>query len=81
MGSYSRKEAGLDAQAMLTHSTARQTKGYARLDVNEKVTRVILRAKKLFCKKCNQEQDVVSFLSVLLTILRLQDIKKQGLSI
>jgi integrase len=51
MGSYSRKEAGLDtAQAMLSHSSARQTEGYARLDVNEKVTGVILRAEKLFSK-------------------------------
>lgn len=62
MGSYSRKEAGLDtAQAMLSHSSARQTEGYAKLDVNEKVTGVILRAEKLFEKsvtklqpKCNQ---------------------------
>jgi len=62
MGSYSRKEAGLDAQAMLTHSTERQTKGYARLDVNEKVTRFILRAKKIFCKKCNQITTIKAFL-------------------
>lgn len=69
MGSYSRKEAGLDtAQAMLSHSSARQTEGYARLDVNEKVTGVILRAEKLFEKsvtklqpECNQDQNVVSF--------------------
>ena len=68
MGSYSRKEGGLDtAQAMLSHSSARQTEGYARLDVNEKVTGVILRAEKLFAKsvtklqpKCNQEQNVVN---------------------
>ena len=51
MGSYSRKEAGLDtAQAKLSHSSARQTECYARLDVNEKVTGVILRAEKLFEK-------------------------------
>ena len=69
MGSYSRKEAGLDtAQAMLSHSSARQTEGYARLDVNEKVTGVILRAEKLFAKsvtklqpKCNQSLNVVNF--------------------
>lgn len=69
MGTYSRKETGLDtAQAMLSHSSARQTEGYARLDVNEKVTGVILRAEKLFEKsvtklqpKCNQDQNVVSF--------------------
>jgi len=49
MGSYSRKEAGPDTvQAMLSHSSARQTEGHARLDVNEKVTGVILRAEKLF---------------------------------
>ena len=49
MGSYSRKEAELDtAQAMLSHSLARQTEDYARLDVNEKVTGVILRAEKFF---------------------------------
>ena len=51
MGSYSRKEAGLDtAQAMLSHTSARQTEGYARLDVNEKVTGVILHAEKIFEK-------------------------------
>jgi integrase len=68
MGSYSRKEAGLDtAQAMLSHSSARQTEGYARLDVNEKVTGVILRAEKLFEKsvtklqpKCNQGLNVMN---------------------
>lgn len=69
MSSYSRKEAGLDtAQAMLSHSSARQTEGYAKLDVNEKVTGVILQAEKLFEKsvtrlqpKCNQSLNVVIF--------------------
>jgi integrase len=43
MGSFSRKEEGLDtAQAMLSHFSARQTEGYAKLDVNEKVTGVFL---------------------------------------
>lgn len=67
MGSYSRKEGGLDtAQAMLAHSSARQTEGYARLDVNEKVTGVILKAEKILASvtrlqpKCNQEQNVVN---------------------
>ena len=55
MGSFSRKEAGLDtAQAMLSHSSARQTEGYARLDVNEKVPGFILRAKKLFAESVTE---------------------------
>jgi hypothetical protein len=33
---------------MLSHSSVRQTESHARLDVNEKVTAVILRAEKLF---------------------------------
>jgi hypothetical protein len=56
-GSYSRKETGLDtAQAMLSHSLARQTEGYVRLDANEKVTGVILRAEKLFEKSVTKLQ-------------------------
>jgi hypothetical protein len=50
---------------MLSHSSARQTEGYARVDVNEKVTGIILRAEKLFeksfLKKNNQEQNGMSF--------------------
>ncbi len=47
MGSFSKKEAGLDtAQAMLSHSSARQIEGYALLEVNEKMTGVILKVKK-----------------------------------
>lgn len=49
-------------------ASARQTEGYARLDVKEKVTDVILRAEKLFAKsvtklqpKCNQGLNVVNF--------------------
>ena len=48
---------GLDtAQAMLSHSSARQTEGHARLDVNELVTGVILRAEKLFEKSVTKLQ-------------------------
>jgi hypothetical protein len=69
MDSYSRKEAGLGtAQAMLSHSSARQIEGHARLDVNEKVTGAILRAERLFAKsvtklqsKYNQSSNVVNF--------------------
>jgi hypothetical protein len=50
IGSYSRKE------AMLSHSSARQTEGYARLDVNEKVTGVILRTEKLFEKSVTKSR-------------------------
>lgn len=59
MGSYSRKVGGLDtAQAMLAHSSARQTECYARLDVNEKVTDVILKAEKLLGVQPNCNQSV-----------------------
>ena len=48
-GTFARKEGGLDvAQAQLTHSSARQTEGYAKLDVNKKVTGVVLKMEKLF---------------------------------
>jgi hypothetical protein len=41
---------------MLSHSSARQTEGYARLDVNEKVTGVILRTEKLFEKSVTKSR-------------------------
>jgi integrase len=48
-GTFTRREAGLDvAQSQLSHSSARQTEVYARLDVNEKVTGVVLKMEKLF---------------------------------
>lgn len=57
MGTFSRKEGGLDiAQSMLSHSSAKQTEGYARLDVNEKVTGIIIRAEKLFERSATKSQ-------------------------
>jgi hypothetical protein len=51
------KEAGLDtARAMLSHSSASQTEGNARLDVNEKVTGVILLAEKLFAESLTKDK-------------------------
>lgn len=48
---FARKEEGLDvAQAMLAHADARMTEGYAKLDVNKKVTGVVLKMEKLFKK-------------------------------
>lgn len=49
MATFTRKESGLDiAQAMLGHTSARQTEGYAKLDVNEGVTSTVIRAEKRF---------------------------------
>lgn len=46
---FARKEEGLDvAQAMLAHADARMTEGYAKLDVNEKVTGVVIKAEQMF---------------------------------
>ena len=61
IGHYSREEAELDtAQAMLSQSSASQTEGDARLDVNEKVTGLILGAEKFLQPKCNQRINVVN---------------------
>lgn len=47
--SFARKEEGLDvAQAMLAHADARMTEGYAKLDVNKKVTGVVIKAEEMF---------------------------------
>lgn len=51
MSSFARKEEGLDvAQAMLAHADARMTEGYAKLDVNKKVTGVVIKAERMFRK-------------------------------
>lgn len=55
MGTLSRKLGGLDAcQAMLRHKSARMSEHYAKLDVNEKVTNVVIQAEELFnqAKNC-----------------------------
>jgi integrase len=61
---FTRKEGGLDvAQAQLNHSSARQTEVYARLDVNKKVTGVVLRMEKLFEEaqpQRNQNEELVN---------------------
>jgi integrase len=45
---FARKEEGLDvAQAMLAHADARMTEGYAKLDVNKKVTGVVLKMENM----------------------------------
>lgn len=51
MATLSRKLSGLDAtQALLRHTTARMTEGYAKLDVNEKVSKVVIDAAEIFNK-------------------------------
>lgn len=51
MSTFARHEEGLDvAQAMLAHSDARMTEGYAKLDVNKKVTGVVIKAEERFFK-------------------------------
>lgn len=55
MGTLSRKLGGLDAcQAVLRHKSARMSEHYAKLDVNEKVTNVVIQAEELFkqAKNC-----------------------------
>ena len=69
MSTFARKEEGLDvAQAMLAHSDARMTEGYAKLDVNKKVTGVVIKAEERFFKgglattmqpSCNQIDEKV----------------------
>lgn len=63
MATFSRKEGGLDiAQAMLAHADARMTEGYAKLDVNKKVTDVAIKAENIFRlvqPPCNQEEKLV----------------------
>lgn len=66
MGAFSRKEGSLDiAQAMLSHSSARQTEGYARLDVNDNVTGIVIRAEKLFQKSVTKVQPSLLFLKLI----------------
>jgi integrase len=49
MATITRKNHGLDAaQAILRHTTARMSEEYARLDVNEKVSNVVIKAEELF---------------------------------
>lgn len=60
MSTFARKNGSLDiAQAMLSHADARMTEGYAKLDVNKKVTGVVIEAEKFFRPvqpSCNQTQ-------------------------
>lgn len=52
MSSFARREEGLDvAQAMLAHADARMTESYAKLDVNKKVTGVVIKAESIFRNK------------------------------
>ena len=65
MATITRKNLGLDAaQAILRHTTARMTEDYARLDVSERVSSVVIEASNLFkmSKKhaTNCDQEVIS---------------------
>jgi integrase len=51
MGTMTRKMAGLDAaQAILRHTTPRMSQHYAKLDVSEKASEVIIEAEEIFRK-------------------------------
>jgi integrase len=51
MGTIARRSSGLDAaQAILRHTTSRMSEHYARLDVNEKASKVVIEAGDLFLK-------------------------------
>lgn len=51
MATITRKNLGLDAaQAILRHTTARMSEEYAKLDVDEKVSNVVIQASNLFKK-------------------------------
>lgn len=63
MATITRKNMGLDAaQAILRHTTARMSEEYARLDVDEKVSNVVIQASDLFKKSqirasiCDQDK-------------------------
>lgn len=55
MATITRKNLGLDAaQAILRHTTARMSEEYARLDVSDKVSNVVIEASNLFRKSKNR---------------------------
>jgi integrase len=57
MATITRKNLGLDAaQAILRHTTARMSEEYARLDVNEKVSKVVIQAEELFRAAATKSQ-------------------------
>lgn len=67
MATLSRKLGGLNAsQAMLRHTTARMSEHYAKLDVNENVSKVVIEAAEMFKERrllsratiCNQVDEV-----------------------
>lgn len=65
MATITRKSLGLDAsQAILRHTTARMSEEYARLDVSEKVSSVVIEASNLFKKSKKSatdcDQDAIS---------------------
>lgn len=65
MATITRKNLGLDAaQAILRHTTARMSEEYARLDINDKVSAVVIEASNLFRKSkkraSNCVQDAIS---------------------
>ena len=58
MATIARKNMGLDAaQAILRHTSARMSEEYARLDVNEKVSSVVIEASSLFKKSKDRATD------------------------
>lgn len=65
MATITRKNLGLDAaQAILRHTTARMSEEYAKLDVDERVSNVVIQASDLFKRSqktaTNRDQAVVS---------------------
>jgi integrase len=58
IATIARKEMGLNAaQAILRHTSARMSEEYARLDVNENVSKVVIEASNLFRKSKKRATD------------------------